>query len=194
MPSLLFRGCASHQTADHALHAWLYTDRRMYKSARFIEHVVLYTPPHVTHVTRRLWSNNTMWVNAPPPYQTYICIRNYRWDAEICDTLDAKEFIERMYMPIYTFGAICSGAYGWSLKNAEFLSEATFGIRVLPLPVSVCVCPCVCPCARQPRACPRDNSPPMQARTTKCGQTMQNSLFKVPIILGVIDLDLQGQI
>ena len=52
----------------------------------------------------------------------------------------------------------------------------------------------VCVCVRQPRACPRHKSWRVQAKTTKFGQKVQNNMVKVPIVLGAIDLDLQGQI
>ena len=51
--------------------------------------------------------------------------------------------------------------------------------------VCLCVCACVCVCVCQPRACPCENSSPIQARTTKFGQKMQNILLKIPINLGV---------
>ena len=57
-----------------------------------------------------------------------------------------------------------------------FLPEASFGLRVLSLPVSVCVC--------QLLACPHDNSSPVQARITKVGPDKQNTLVKIPIVLG----------
>ena len=50
---------------------------------------------------------------------------------------------------------------------------------VLSLPASVCLSVC------QPRACPCNNSSPLQARTTKLGQKMQNTLVKIPIVFGV---------
>ena len=50
--------------------------------------------------------------------------------------------------------------------------------------VSLSVCVSVCVCVRQPRACPRNKSPRVQARTTKFGQKVQNNLVKVPIVLG----------
>ena len=56
--------------------------------------------------------------------------------------------------------------------------------------VSVCVCQSVC----QSLACPHDNSGPVQARITKFGPKMQKTLVMVPIVLGAIDFDLQGQI
>ena len=43
-------------------------------------------------------------------------------------------------------------------------------------------------------ACPHHNSPPIQARITKFGPEMQNTLVKIPVVLGAIDLKLQGQI
>ena len=57
-----------------------------------------------------------------------------------------------------------------------FLPEASFGLRVLSLPVSVCV--------YQSLACPHDNSSPVQARITKFSPEKQNTLVKIPIVLG----------
>ena len=45
----------------------------------------------------------------------------------------------------------------------------------------LCVCVCLSVC--QSLACPRDNSGPVQARTTKFGQKMQKTLVKVSIVL-----------
>ena len=59
-----------------------------------------------------------------------------------------------------------------------FLPEASFGFRVLSSPASVC------PCVYQSRACPHDNSSPIQARITKFGPEMQNTLVWVPIVFG----------
>ena len=47
----------------------------------------------------------------------------------------------------------------------------------------VCVCVSVCLCMCQSRVCLRDNSSPFQARITKFGAQMQNTLVKVPIVL-----------
>ena len=49
---------------------------------------------------------------------------------------------------------------------------------------------CVC----QSLACPHYNSGPVQARITKFGPKMQNTLVKFPIVLGAIDFDLEGKI
>ena len=76
----------------------------------------------------------------------------------------------------------------------QFLPEASFGLQVLSLPASVCLCVSVCVCVRQPRACPHHKSSRVQAWTTKFWQKVQNNLVKIPIVLGAIDLDLQGQI
>ena len=65
--------------------------------------------------------------------------------------------------------------------KVQFSPEASFGLRVLSLPASVCVCVCLSVC--QSLACPRDNSGPVQGRTTKVGQKMQKTLFKVPTVL-----------
>ena len=49
--------------------------------------------------------------------------------------------------------------------------------------VVACVCPSVRRSVRH-QVCPRDNSSPVQARITKFGPKMQNTLVKVPIVLG----------
>ena len=60
--------------------------------------------------------------------------------------------------------------------------------------VIACVCVRVCDSVCQSRACPRDNSGPVQARIAKFGPNMENILVKVPIVLGAIDFDLEGQV
>ena len=50
--------------------------------------------------------------------------------------------------------------------------------------VIACVCGSVCVCVYQSRACPDDNSSPIQARITKFGPEMQNTLVWIPIVLG----------
>ena len=65
--------------------------------------------------------------------------------------------------------------------NIRFLPEASFSLGVLLLPLSVCLS--VRPSVHQ-QVCPRDNSSPVQARITKFGPKMQNTLVKVPIVLG----------
>ena len=65
-----------------------------------------------------------------------------------------------------------------------FLPEASFGLRVLSSPASVGLCVRVCVCVWQSRACPRDNSSPIQARITKFGPEMQNTLVWVLIVFG----------
>ena len=49
--------------------------------------------------------------------------------------------------------------------------------------VCLLVCMCVCVCVYKSPACPRDNSGPVQARIIKFGPKMQNTLFKVPIVI-----------
>ena len=72
------------------------------------------------------------------------------------------------------------------MKVKQLLPEASFGLRVLSLPASVCLCVCVC--VYQSRACPRDNSPLIQASIAKCGVhvqfTVQKTLVKNPIVFG----------
>ena len=63
------------------------------------------------------------------------------------------------------------------LEPGRFLPEASFGLRVLLSPASVGQCVCV----YQSWACPHDNSSPVQARITKFGPKVQNTLVKFPI-------------
>ena len=58
-----------------------------------------------------------------------------------------------------------------------WLSKASFGLWVLSLPLSVH------PSIRH-QVCPRKNPSPVQARTITFGPKMQNTLVKVPIVLG----------
>ena len=58
------------------------------------------------------------------------------------------------------------------------------GIVIACVCGSVCPCVCMCVCVYQSRACPHDNSSPIQARITKFGPEMQNTLVWVPIVLG----------
>ena len=51
------------------------------------------------------------------------------------------------------------------------------------LRLCVCVCLGVCPSVCQSRACPRDNSWPVQARVTKFGPNVQNILVKGQLTL-----------
>ena len=77
---------------------------------------------------------------------------------------------------------------GWKLSPSRgqvvfrFLPEASFGLRVLSSPASVGMCVRVC--VYQSRACPHDNSSPIQARITKFWPEMQNTLVWVPIVFG----------
>ena len=57
--------------------------------------------------------------------------------------------------------------------------------RCLRLSVCVCVCVYVCVCVRQSSVCPDDNLSPAQATITKFGPEVQNTLIKMPIVLGV---------
>ena len=52
--------------------------------------------------------------------------------------------------------------------------------------VVACVCVSVCSCVYQSFACPHDNLSSRQARITKFSVRVQNTLVKVPIVLGVI--------
>ena len=50
--------------------------------------------------------------------------------------------------------------------------------------VIACVCVSGCPCVYQSLACPHDNSSAGQARITKFGSEIQNTLVKMPIVFG----------
>ena len=56
--------------------------------------------------------------------------------------------------------------------------------------VFVAVCQCVCVCTSL--SCPCHRSSPIQAGTIKLRQKMQNTLVKIPMVLGLMDLDIQG--
>ena len=67
----------------------------------------------------------------------------------------------------------------WSYR---FLPKASFGLRVLSSPASVGLCVHVC--VYQSRDCPHENSSLIQARITKFGPEMQNTLVWIPIVFG----------
>ena len=70
--------------------------------------------------------------------------------------------------------------------SEEFLHEANFGLQLFSLPASVspCVHVAVCLCVYQSRACPHDNSPLVEAKITKFGVEVQNTLIKCPYCFG----------
>ena len=70
------------------------------------------------------------------------------------------------------------------------LPGASFSLQVFQLPAFVCVHVCVSTF----QTCLHDYSSPIQARITKFGPEVQNTLVKIPIILGMLDLNLQGEI
>ena len=79
-------------------------------------------------------------------------------------------------------------------RHMHFLPQVSFGPQVLSLPASVWVCVSMCVRICQPQACPHHNSSPLQARITKLGSEMQNTLIKLPVVLWANDLDLQDEI
>ena len=75
------------------------------------------------------------------------------------------------------------------MSPSHFLNQCWFITRgqFWPLGIVIAcvygsVCPCVC--VYQSRACPHDNSSPIQAQITKFGPEMQNTLVWVPIVFG----------
>ena len=69
-----------------------------------------------------------------------------------------------------------------------------FGPWVLSLPGSVCVCVCVCLSVCQIRVVHAITHHPFKLESPTLDQKMQNILLKVPIICGLIDRNLPGQI
>ena len=92
--------------------------------------------------------------------------------------------------PLFTLGPT------FALSQWYFLSlplARSINIDFYPRPVlAYGYCPCLClsvrpsvsSCVRH-QVCPHDNSSPVQARTTKFGPEVQNTLVEIPIVLGV---------
>ena len=94
-----------------------------------------------------------------------------------------------IHMPTFTC-LICASFGGVHFYRRPVLAFGYCHRLRLCVCVSVCVCVTLC----QSLACPRDNSGPVQARIAKFGPKMQKTLVKAPIVLGAIEIDLQGQI
>ena len=75
--------------------------------------------------------------------------------------------------------------------GAWFLPEASIGLRVLSLPASVCVCFRPCVNHELVRAITHD---PYQLGSTNLDRKCKRPWLRSLLFLGVIDLDLQGQI
>ena len=76
---------------------------------------------------------------------------------------------------------ILSNFYKFHHKKYSFFTRGQFRPSGI---VIACICGSVCVCVYQSRACPHDNWSPIQARITKFGPEMQNTLVWVPIVLG----------
>ena len=66
-------------------------------------------------------------------------------------------------------------------------STRQLALDFYPRPVlasGYCRCLCLCVCVYQSLACPDDNLSPVQATITKFGPEKQNTLVKLPIVLG----------
>ena len=71
----------------------------------------------------------------------------------------------------------------WPYLTSSFYPRPLLAFRYCHrLRMGVCPCPCVC--VYQSLACPHDYSSAVQARITKFGSEMQNTLVKMPIIFG----------
>ena len=77
----------------------------------------------------------------------------------------------------------------WDLLFYHFYRRPVLASRYCHR-LHLCICPCVCVSI----ACLHDNSSPVQARINKFGSKAQNTLVKIHIVWGAIDLDLQDQI
>ena len=150
----------------------------------------------------KLWPLSTTWQHSPweRPWETSHLWKN--WWADCLKSQNITSVVHTLIIVYWIFWVLTHTdfCHDWAIFGPVdvfgFLPEASFGLRVLSLPASVCVCVClsVCPYVCQSLACPRDNSGPVQATIAKFGPKMQKTLVKVPIVLGAIDLDLQGQI
>ena len=82
---------------------------------------------------------------------------------------------------------------GTSVANNQliFLSEASFGLRVLSLPASVCVSVCLCVNHLLVRGITRD---PFKLGSPNLDHRCKRPCLRALIFWGVIDLDFQGQI
>ena len=68
------------------------------------------------------------------------------------------------------------------IENANYIGHCFYPRPVLAS--RYCRCLCLCVCVYQSLACPHDNLSPVQARFTKFGPEKQNTLVKIPIVLG----------
>ena len=129
------------------------------------------------------WSENTHWV------------RLYSWQIliiEINSSIDPIALNNNCQLEIAWGNKIfSSNLHEGQLKDYQIL--IIFGLIYYPRPVlafgychrlRLWVCVSVFVCVYQSRACPHDNSSPIQARITKFGPEMQNTLVWVPIVFG----------
>ena len=82
----------------------------------------------------------------------------------------------------------CWGTESFWTEKTGLCIQIVWRFPFYPRPVLAfgycrCPCPSVHPSVRH-QVCPHDNSSPVQARITKFGPKMQNTLVKVPIVLG----------
>ena len=114
------------------------------------------------------------------PAWIYDCIHYQVWD--------------EITYPLPNFsGAVVEVCEWKSDFTWHFLPEASLGLQVMSLPASVCVCVFIRLSGHLP-SFQHNNLWPIEARIIKFGTKVQNTLIKIPVILGVIDPDLQGQI
>ena len=83
------------------------------------------------------------------------------------------------------------GDYGYSFSFQVILMRGQFWLLGI---VIACFCVSIHLCVNRSQGCLHNNLWPVQVGITKFGPKAQNTLVKVPIVLGVIDLDPDSQI
>ena len=119
-------------------------------------------------------NTSTLWTN----WTEFECLT----DKIYKDWLDHWYLVQDSQGPCWGVGGGGGGGGGEGF-GAEFLPEASFGLRALSLPASFCPSVRLYVCLSESLACPRANSGAVQARITKFGPKMQKTLVRVPIAL-----------
>ena len=109
----------------------------------------------------------------------------WKWSSgPLFKNLTARSIWQEQESATYGFWALLSY---WSWQAPSLPVKFQNGAHFYPRPVLASgyyCCLCLCVCMYQSLACPHDNSSPVQARITKFGPEKQNTLVKIPIVLG----------
>ena len=81
----------------------------------------------------------------------------------------------------------------WLFCPLSFLPEASFGLRVLSSPASVCLSVCLCVCINHLLVRTITHQP-LTLESPNLDERRKTPWLRCLLFLGVIDLDLQGQI